>query len=190
LELKLNIRLWSLHPKYFDFQTLSDLWRDCVRATRLIKDGKAGKYPQLERILKSCRPMQAMTEYMHAVADVAEHKGWEKRWLFDRRVIERPRSRVPLISVTAGQMEFETWHYGELLVKRDGGGQKYVDFWSIREPAPHPIFTVCPGAIEKWEKLSHVDYTQCLDCGGPIYYHGKGQPPTRCEHCRPQRRKA
>ena len=188
------MRLWSLNPAYLDDASLRELWDDCMRAKKQMErlteyPNGSRPHPQLLRFFRTPGPLGAFSDYMWGVLDAIAQRGLycgAQR----KNAIPRPRSGSHMyMSVTAGQMEIETWLYGAKLVKERGNGEKYVQFWSIPEPQPHPLFQIVRGAVERWEMMPPYDYPKCKVCGFPILEAGKGRPRERCRRCKPPREK-
>lgn len=187
----MRTRLWSFHPVYLDNESLIETWEFSRKAATALRGWMLRRalpycrHPALERFKACPEPVQAISDYMHILADVGCERKLDQGMLFNTGVIPAWRSGLEYLTVTAGQMELETWLYGEILVKERGGGDAYYDFWIVPEPRPHPLFRVIRGAVEKWEKLPPHDYTQCKNCGDPIASTGRGKPAELCSVCRP-----
>src|SRR5262245_23293839 len=98
------MRLWSLHPRYLDARGLVALWREALLAQAVLRGRTKGyvHHPQLERFRDRPSPAAAISQYLLAVLDEAERRGYR----FDARKIGRARSsgRIP---VTRGQLDRE-----------------------------------------------------------------------------------
>ncbi len=140
------MRIWSLHPKHLDAKGIVALWRETLLAKHVLLGKTKGytQHPQLHRFKKLPRPAEAIDQYLAAVCEAAEARGYR----FDRSKIDwnfTPQ-RLP---VTAGQVEFETQHLLKKLAVRDP--QRHRE---VLEKLPldlHPMFEVVPGEIETWE---------------------------------------
>ena len=141
------MRLWSLHPSLLDARGLVAVWREGLLAQMVLRGKTKGyrHHPQLDRFRRSRQPMTAIANYLWAIHDEAERRGYS----FNRSKIIGAR-RSCRIAVTRGQLAFEWAH----LMKKV----------RIREPAwlpklgkhrrikPHPLFVVVAGKIEPWER--------------------------------------
>ncbi|MDH5205720.1 MAG: pyrimidine dimer DNA glycosylase/endonuclease V, partial [Hylemonella sp.] len=102
-------------------------------------------HPQLDRFRNSDAPLAAMSLFLQAVQTEALSRGYA----FDARKIHPVQESVQL-PVTAGQMQFEWEH---LLAKLQLRKPDLLRRWqSTGAPEAHPLFTVCPGDIEAWER--------------------------------------
>jgi hypothetical protein len=141
------MRLWSLHPKYLDPQGLVALWREALLAQAVLEGNTRGylAHPQLDRFRAQRSPVAAIGTYLLAVWSEASERGYS----FDRSKIGARRQRKTM-AVTAGQMEHEWLHLmGKLSVRNPAHRQR----WSpVRSPECHPLFQVCPGGVEPWER--------------------------------------
>jgi pyrimidine dimer DNA glycosylase len=141
------MRLWSLHPKYLDPQGLVALWREALLAQAVIRGETRGyrSHPQLDRFRAQQSALDAIGAYLAAVHAEAGIRGYS----FDGSKIERAVAHPP-ITVTSGQMEFEWQH---LMSKLSVRNPALYEAWnSAGKPACHPLFRVCDGRIEAWER--------------------------------------
>jgi hypothetical protein len=141
------VRLWSLHPKYLDPQGLVALWREALLAQAVLLGNTRGyqSHPQLQRFRSQRSPVAAIGAYLCAVYAEAQERGYA----FDRSKIGAARShrRIP---VTAGQVQYEWQHLLRKLAVRNAA---YHERWrSVRLPQCHPLFELCPGEIQAWER--------------------------------------
>ncbi|MBF0106666.1 MAG: hypothetical protein HQM16_15240 [Deltaproteobacteria bacterium] len=142
------MRLWSIHPKYLDAQGLVALWREGLLALEVLQ-GKTKGYryhPQLERFKQCTHPIEAINHYLNAVLIESIIRGYK----FDPRKIEQRTKSYPQIKVTRGQIIYEITHLKKKLWYRDR--RKYALIQSLKIIAPHPLFVVVSGDVEKWEK--------------------------------------
>lgn len=153
------MRLWSFHPQYLDDTGLRRLWNEALIAARALAALQRGEkrgyqhHSQLARFKTHPEPVQAISNYLHCIAAEAQRRRMNYPKAFKREYIPLPESQVGQIPVTAGQLEYEIWHYGAILSKRRGCGEAYCEFWSVVEHRVHPLFTLVRGAVERWEKL-------------------------------------
>ncbi len=142
------MRIWSIHPRYLDGKGLVALWREALLA-RQVLNGKTKGYknhPQLERFKAAPTPTSRIDQYLSAIYQEAVERGYhfnEKKFVHDFI----PRK----MTVTRGQMKYETAHLLKKLKKRDA--KKYRKLASARTIAPHPMFIAVRGGIEDWEKI-------------------------------------
>ncbi|MHB8265860.1 MAG: pyrimidine dimer DNA glycosylase/endonuclease V [Acidithiobacillus ferrivorans] len=141
------MRLWSLHPKYLDPQGLVALWREALLAQAVLRNETSGyrNHPQLERFKIHPCPRCAISLYLKGVHTEAETRGYS----FDQSKI-MPALYSVRLRVTAGQMAYEWAH---LMSKLKTRNCKLYEKWQGTEaPIPHPLFEVCPGEVEAWER--------------------------------------
>jgi hypothetical protein len=141
------MRLWSLHPKYLDPQGLVALWRETLLAQAVLRGETRGyrNHPQLDRFKRQPEPLAAISAYLGAIHAEAETRGYT----FDKNKIG-PARKAALLTVTAGQLEYEWAH---LLAKLQARSPALHEQWRhAARPDAHPLFTVCAGGIEPWER--------------------------------------
>lgn len=95
-------------------------------------------HPQLERFKRSASPLDAVNRYLEAVYIEADMRGFR----FDRGKLS-PYSTPITITVTTGQLGYETAHLLEKLRRRDS--ERYSRFKGVRMFNPHPMFVVVGG---------------------------------------------
>lgn len=142
------MRLWSLHPRYLDRQGLTACWREALLAQAVIAEPGRGysRHPQLLRFQQSERPRAAIGDYLDAVADEADARGYH----FNRGKIQATGSRE-LLTVSDGQLAYEWQH---LLAKLQQRSPSVAARWqSVLLPDPHPLFSVVDGPVAAWEKV-------------------------------------
>ncbi len=142
------MRLWSLHPQYLDPQGLVALWREGLLAKKVLEGKTKGyrNHPQLERFKISSSPIKKINQYLNAVCDEADRRGYN----FDRTKLKFQNSSVDKITVTNKQMNYEWQHLLKKQFKRSR--KSYLKIKSTRRPKAHPLFKVIIGEIEGWEK--------------------------------------
>ncbi|MGQ4877233.1 pyrimidine dimer DNA glycosylase/endonuclease V [Billgrantia sp. LNSP4103-1] len=141
------MRLWSLHPKYLDPQGLVALWREALLAQAVLRGDTRGyrNHPQLHRFRDHATPLAAISLFLKDIHLEAMARGYA----FDVSKIRPATASVSLV-VTAGQMEYEWKH---LLAKLKVRNPALYRKWQVIErPEAHPIFSVCPGEVESWER--------------------------------------
>jgi hypothetical protein len=141
------MRLWSLHPKYLDAKGLVALWREALLAQAVLSGLTRGylNHPQLIRFRQHPTPLAAMGDYLWAVHQESKRRGYH----FDQTKI-REHSNSTIIPVNDGQVKYEWQHLlAKLKARSPSDYDKYQYF---TEPEVHPVFKVCPGGVESWER--------------------------------------
>jgi hypothetical protein len=142
------MRLWSLHPKYLDPQGLVALWREALLAREVLRGRTRGyrSHPQLERFRACSAPVSALNAYLAIVYFEASARGYA----FDRAKLGRTRYRGK-IQVTDGQLQYEwAWLLGKLRLRNPA---RFELVRKIQMPEVHPLFRLCKGDIEGWERV-------------------------------------
>jgi hypothetical protein len=86
------MRLWSVHPRYFDRQASTACRREALLAGAVLAGQTSGYlgHPQLERFRVHSSPLDAISAFLRGIADEADARGYT----FDRAkmftVIEGP----------------------------------------------------------------------------------------------------
>ncbi len=141
------MRIWSIHPSYLDTKGLLAVWREGLLALKVLQGQTKGytQHPQLLRFKQHPQPIVAITAYLHTVVDEAERRNFSfKREKLEARVLVAP------ITLTTGQLAYETKHLKTKLLARD---LKRHQMYSENDCfEAHPLFKVIPGDIETWEK--------------------------------------
>jgi hypothetical protein len=142
------MRIWSIHPKYLDTKGLVALWREALLAKHVLEGRTKGycNHPQLDRFKLADKPSDAINQYLASVFEEASIRGYH----FDREKINWSFS-PKTIPVTTGQIEYETLHLLNKLKKRNTS--KFEELRKQKVLAPHPMFIVIKGEIEKWENV-------------------------------------
>ncbi len=143
------MRLWTLHPKYLDPQGLVALWREGLLARKVLRGETRGyrHHPQLERFKFHVAPLLAIDAYLAIVYVEAAERGYR----FDRGKIT-PVCEVGLIPATSGQVAYEWQH---LLHKLSSRSPAFYECWqALSVPEAHPLFRLCNGGIESWERAA------------------------------------
>ena len=143
------MRIWSLHPKYLDTKGLVALWRETLLAKHVLEGKTKGykNHPQLLRFKLATSPLDAVNHYLSIVYWEAENRGYT----FSREKIQWD-FQTSSIHVTSGQVEYERQHLSNKLKIRDL--KKYEEMSRAESIDIHPLFTILPGGIEDWEKIS------------------------------------
>ena len=143
------MRLWSVHPRYFDRQALTACWREGLLAQSVIAKAGGGyaHHPQLQRFRLAEDPHAAIGGYLSAIVDEADARGY----CFAREKIRATGSRERL-RVTDGQLAYEWQH---LLTKLRLRSPDVWERWrDVAFPDPHPAMTVVTGPTAEWEKVT------------------------------------
>lgn len=140
------MRIWSVHPRYLDAKGLIALWRETLLAKKVL-EGKTNGYryhPQLDRFKQLPYPIDAINQYLEAVYEEALSRNYN----FNKDKIS-VYFRITTITVTIGQLEYETQHLLNKLKRRDI--EKYNELKDLKIFEPHPMFKIIEGGIESWE---------------------------------------
>lgn len=135
-----------MHPRYFDRQALTACWREGLLAQAVIAEPGRGysHHPQLLRFRRAEEPRTAIGDYLTAIVDEADARGYS----FAREKIRAAGARERL-RVNDAQLAYE---WGHLLGKLQ---QRSPDVWKLWRgvalPDPHPSFIVVEGPIAEWE---------------------------------------
>ena len=142
----LNLRLWTLHPRYLDPKGLVALWREALLAQAVLAGRTRGyrHHPQLARFQACAAPGLAIAAYLGEVHAEAVRRGYR----FDETRIGPGGPCAPL-PVTLGQLEYEWEHLAAKLRARDP--EWLCRFEAVAGPEPHPLFQALPGGIADWE---------------------------------------
>lgn len=143
------MRLWTLHPKYLDRAGLVALWREALLAQAVLRGETRGyrSHPQLIRFRNHPEPQAAIGRYLTEILGEAVRRGYR----FNPAKIVSCRD-VPPIRVTRGQLLYERDHLLGKLSVRDCAACRSLT--KTEEPDPHPLFTICEGEVERWERVS------------------------------------
>lgn len=136
------MRIWSIHPAHLDTKGLVAVWREGLLALHVLRGQTKGytRHPQLLRFKNHTSPVQAISAYLHAIVDEAESRNYS----FKRDKLE-PLVLVEPLTVTSGQIRYETQHLKEKLKIRDT--QKYMKYETVIELTAHPLFKIIPGDV-------------------------------------------
>ena len=145
------MRLWSLHPKYFDARGLVAVWREGLLAQAVLSGRTKGyrHHPQLQRFRVQSSPLGAIADYLRGVHAESIKRGY----VFAAQKISPARGSGP-IAVTRGQVEHEWLHLMMKLARRDP--KTYTRLKAVRRPQAHPTLRIVPGNVEPWEKGERI----------------------------------
>ena len=146
------MRLWSLHPRYLDRQGLTACWREALLAQAVLAGRTKGytRHPQLERFRLAPDPRAAVGDYLAAVADEADERGYR----YDRGKIESRGAGPGSMTVTTGQLAHEWGHLTRKLEQRSPDWLAALQCTGV--PEPHRLFRAVPGEVEGWEVRPRV----------------------------------
>jgi hypothetical protein len=99
----------------------------------------------LERFRSQRSTAAAIGSYLVAVCSEAHARGYS----FDRSKIAMAGSHEPIL-VTRGQVQYEWQHLMRKLAVRNA--EHYEQWRSVQLPQCHPVFEVCAGEVEPWER--------------------------------------
>ena len=141
------MRLWSIHPKYLDSQGIVALWRETLLAQAVLRNETKGyrNHPQLERFKNCPAPLSAISNYLKCIHMESDARGYS----FNKSKIKPARSTI-ILSVTSGQIDYEWLHLMSKLKQRSP--TVYKKWHTCTTVEPHPLFKVCAGEIEQWER--------------------------------------
>jgi len=140
------MRIWSVHPEYLDVKGFVALWRETLLAKHVLLGLTKGytNHPQLDRFKAAADPVISIDYYLSVIYDEALKRGYH----FDKTKFNKV-GKPEKISVTNGQLQYETKHLLNKLKLRDP--DKFKQLSNEILLAPHPIFTVIEGPVESWE---------------------------------------
>ncbi len=145
------MRLWSIHPCYLDPKGLVALWREGLLAQKVLQGATRGykNHPQLMRFRKNKTPVGAIADYLRAVADEADKRGYR----FDKSKIVSDDSPGKM-AVTSGQLQYEFAHLLQKIEKR--APELHIQLKNIGKIEPHPKFEKVVGGVEDWEVVKEA----------------------------------
>ena len=155
---RVAVRLWSVHPQYFDRQALTAAWREALLAQAVLgTPGRGyGNHPQLERFREQPVPMDAIAGFLTGLVDEADARGYrfarEKITGSVTGVLSSDPSGAAALAVTTGQLSYEWAHLRTKLERRS---PEVAERWAgLDTPQPHPLFRVIDGPIASWERIA------------------------------------
>lgn len=146
------MRLWSLHPRYLDTKGFVALWREALLARAVLRGETRGykRHPQLVRFRAHRAPLSAINAYLAVIHAEASERGYS----FDRAKFGPVRDKSG-IEVTDGQLLYEWTHLMNKLSRRNLALHRR--WHNVRTPDIHPLFEICGGPVEEWERLRAND---------------------------------
>ena len=141
------MRLWSLHPCYLDSRGLVALWREALLAKKVLAGQTSGyrNHPQLLRFKEDGNPAGCINLYLSYVYEESQRRNFN----FTKDKVDWSVAPFQL-TVTSGQMKYETAHLLAKLKIRDAAA--YRLFVRAKKIIPHPLFRIVKGPAENWEK--------------------------------------
>ncbi len=145
----LQMRLWSLHPKYLDAKGLVAAWREGLLALAVLEGKTKGyrKHPQLRRFHNQEHPVESVKCYLLHLFRESTARDYH----FDSGKLGII-GRCEKMTVTKGQLLHEMNHLQRKLKARDAS--KYRQNRGVRSIESHPLFRIVDGDIEEWEKTN------------------------------------
>jgi hypothetical protein len=142
------VRLWTLHPRYFDAQGLVALWREGLLAQKVLAGQTRGyrHHPQLTRFRETANPLAAIGAYLAGVHAEAAARGY----CFEAALVLSSRYEGTLHE-TKGQLLHEWGHLKAKLRKRSRAWHRVI--CSEKEPRAHPLFRITRGGVRHWERV-------------------------------------
>jgi len=143
------MRIWSIHPKYLDTKGLVALWRETLLAKHVLEGKTKGykNHPQLNRFKAAENPVDCINQYLTVVYEEALNREYK----FDKSKINW-NYKPSKLTVTSGQLQYETTHLLNNLKTRDVS--MYNEVVKNKALYTHPLFEVIQGDIEDWEILN------------------------------------
>ncbi|GAA3883767.1 pyrimidine dimer DNA glycosylase/endonuclease V [Leifsonia kafniensis] len=156
------MRLWSVHPQYFDRQALTAAWREALLAQAvLIAPGRGySNHPQLERFREQPAPIDAIADFLNGIVDEADARGYHfaREKITGTVTVRLPGGQADTapgtaaLAVTTGQLQYEWAHLRAKLERRS---PDVAERWAALDtPQPHPLFRVVDGPIASWERIA------------------------------------
>lgn len=143
------MRLWSLDPGYLDRAGLLAVWREGLLAKKVLAGKTKGykNHPQLERFKNTPDSLNQINHYLTGIIQEAKNRNYH----FNEQKISPLKPIKKRVKVSSGQLVYELRHLLKKLKIRDKN--KYQELKKIKKAKAHFLFSVIPGAIEKWEKI-------------------------------------
>lgn len=133
----MNMRLWTIHPKYLDCKGLVAIWREALLAKKVLQGRTKGykNHPQLKIFKKQKSPIKFINSYLLQIWKEADSRNYN----FDKRKLGK--------KFTKGKIAIDRRHILEefeiLRNKLKGRDpEKYKELVGIKEPEINPIFLI------------------------------------------------
>lgn len=142
------MRLWSIHPKYFDPKGLVALWREGLLAQKVLQNKTKGyrNHPQLVRFKNSMDPLGLIGAYLDEVYRESLKRGYN--FNSSKIVSICPDLKI---SVNDGQLLYEFEHLKNKLISRDI--KAYNRIKNIEQIESNSVFNIKKGDVESWERI-------------------------------------
>lgn len=161
------MRFWSLHPSLLDSISLMRLWKNSLKAQKLLAKNPLRKdIPELLRFTQSIKSQEIFAWYMEAVFNEAHRRNLDdfynrekinitvnENFDYQKKGVEIKPPKSLLIPVTDGQLWFE---YRKLLNELENRDEimfnillSFDDMNGL--PPFNPIFKEKQGDIEFWD---------------------------------------
>ena len=142
------MRIWTFHPKYLDTVGLVALWREGLLAQKVLQGKTKGyiNHPQLIRFRQQPDTLASISTYLQVVYDESMKRGY----CFNTAKINSRRTDIK-IAETKGQLAFEWQHFLNKLKNRKP--ELHLQYISLGEPEPNPVFRIIPGKVREWERI-------------------------------------
>jgi hypothetical protein len=145
-----QMRIWSLHPKYLDSKGAVAMWREGLLARKVLLGQTKGytNHPQLNRFKSSSKPIALLDNILFELADYFNNT---YNFKFDMNKIECNEIVDPL-TVSICQLNYEFWHLQNKLFLRS----RHQFFKNLNDSQiqPNQIFNIVGGPIADWEKIN------------------------------------
>jgi hypothetical protein len=131
-----NLRLWTVHPKYLDTVGLAALWREALLAQKVLMGKTRGykNHPQLDRFKSHHEPVMAIGFYLYQVYE----EGKKRSYNFKKEKIELVPKKIQKIKVSREWVMLERRQLAQKLKIRDP--EKYRLLLKVKELELHPLF--------------------------------------------------
>jgi hypothetical protein len=144
----MNMRLWTIHPRYLDAKGLVALWREALLAQKVLAGGTEGyrNHPQLFRFRSHPAPEAAIAVFLRSILEESRRRGYN----FNAGKIAGKKTNRR-IRETRGQLLYEWKHLRHKLLHRSRS--EYLLTNTIRFPESNPLFEIVRGGVRSWERV-------------------------------------
>lgn len=144
------MRLWTLNPRHLDAAGLVAVWREGLLAQAVLLGRTRGytQHPQLQRFRAASDPAASIAEYLRAIAEEAESRGYA----FNSSLIVIRGNPVRRIPETKGQLLYEWEHLNRKVQRRSP--EWYHQHIAGAQPTSHPLFRIVSGGVRDWERVA------------------------------------
>jgi hypothetical protein len=147
---EIDMRIWTIHPRYLDSIGLVAAWREGLLAQKVLLGNTKGykNHPQLLRFRNSSNQTILISNYIYILYLEARNRGYK----FDSTKIQNYVEKFnEKIIVTNKQVEYEFTLLKWKLENRNKS--QFDNIKDVKYPAINEIFVKVDGEIEKWEKV-------------------------------------